>query len=50
MAAAQVRRLPVVDQNQDLVGILALGDLAREDRAGDVGATLEEISEPGQNN
>jgi CBS domain-containing protein len=49
MAAAQVRRLPVLDQNQELVGIIALGDLAREDTS-DVGATLEEISEQPANN
>ena len=50
MSAAQVRRLPVLDQNQELVGILALGDLAREDSAGETGATLEQISEAPPNN
>ncbi len=28
MGDAQVRRLPVVNQRQELVGILSLGDLA----------------------
>ena len=49
MSAAQVRRLPVLDQNQELVGIIALGDLASQDRK-EAGATLEEISEAPANN
>ncbi|HEX5684227.1 MAG TPA: CBS domain-containing protein [Ideonella sp.] len=45
MGDAQVRRVPVVNQRQELVGILSLGDLAlrqshHTDRA------LREISEP----
>ncbi len=47
MADHQIRRLPVVDENKDLVGIISLGDLAQEHRAKIVGRTLEEISEPG---
>jgi CBS domain-containing protein len=47
MADHQIRRLPVVDENQQLVGIIALGDLAQEHKAKAVGQTLEEISEPG---
>ena len=47
MADHQVRRLPVVDENKDLVGIIALGDLAQEHKAKVIGRTLEEISEPG---
>ena len=47
MAHHQVRRLPVVDENKDLVGIIALGDLAQEHKAKVIGRTLEEISEPG---
>jgi CBS domain-containing protein len=47
MADHQIRRLPVVDENKDLVGILSLGDLAQEHKAKIVGRTLEEISEPG---
>ena len=47
MADHQVRRLPVVDENKDLVGIISLGDLAQEHKAKIIGRTLEEISEPG---
>ena len=46
MARAQVRRLPVVEDGR-LVGYLALGDLALQDRDRRVGETLEQISEPG---
>ena len=30
MSEAQVRRLPVLDANERLVGIVSLGDLSRE--------------------
>jgi len=46
MADSQIRRLPVVDQDQHLVGIISLGDLSREHKEKIVGRTLEEISEP----
>jgi CBS domain-containing protein len=46
MSAAQVRRLAVVDESGQLVGIVALGDVAREDKNKEAGETLEEISEP----
>ncbi|MCC6179142.1 MAG: CBS domain-containing protein [Chloroflexi bacterium] len=47
MRQRQIRRLPVLDRGERLVGIVALGDLATElpdDRL--KGATLEAISEP----
>src|SRR5262245_23384106 len=47
MARAQIRRLPVVESGR-LVGYLALGDLALQDRDRRVGETLEQISEPGK--
>ena len=50
MSAAHVRRLPVVDQNQELVGIVAMADLARQDDDREVGATVQEISEARPNN
>ena len=47
MRQHQIRRLPIVDHNKHLVGIVSLGDLAVDagnDRLS--GATLERISEP----
>ena len=46
MAEHQVRRLIVVDRDKNLVGMVALGDVARasDDRVS--GDTLESISEP----
>jgi len=45
MASEQIRRLPVVEGGR-LVGYLALGDLAVQDKDKRVGETLERISEP----
>ena len=46
MSEHQVRRLPVVDANERLVGIVSLGDLAvKENRDARTGETLENISE-----
>lgn len=47
MADLKVRRLPVVDRNKRLVGIVSLGDLAIEHEPGKVGKALGGISEPG---
>jgi CBS domain-containing protein len=47
MREAQIRRMPVIDHDRHLVGILSLGDVAV--KAQDVvatGSALEEISEP----
>jgi CBS domain-containing protein len=49
MRDAQIRRLPVVDRDKKLVGIVSLGDLA--DRGADemrVGETLKDISTPSE--
>ena len=49
MKTLQVRRLPVLNRDKKLVGIVALGDIATEPRAaalGSVGAAVAEISEP----
>jgi CBS domain-containing protein len=46
MSERQIRRLPIVE-NENLVGIVALGDLAVEPILGDdAGEALREISEP----
>jgi len=44
MASQQVRRLPVVDDDGKLVGILAQADVAVEAKEKDVGEMVEEIS------
>ena len=50
MAASQIRRIPVVDRDKNLVGIVSLGDVAREARPAEAGDVLEEVSQPGGNN
>ena len=46
MSEHQIRRLPVVDEDENLVGIGSLGDLAvKEGRDTRMGETLENISE-----
>ncbi len=47
MGEAQVRRLPVIDDNERLVGIVSLGDLARETDDESAGQALEGVSAPG---
>jgi len=45
MSDAQIRRIPVVDEDRNLVGIVALGDIALEEEV-DVDETLRDISMP----
>jgi CBS domain-containing protein len=47
MGDAQVRRLAVLDANNEIVGIVALGDIATRQSA-DTDETLREISTPGR--
>ena len=47
MADQQIRRLPVVDRNKRLVGILSLRDLAIVDGPEQPGEDLAGLSEPG---
>jgi CBS domain-containing protein len=46
MGNRQVRRLPVVDDDQRLVGIVSLGDLSREAKPKEAGKSLKDISQP----
>jgi CBS domain-containing protein len=46
MARHQVRRLPVVDDSNHLVGVLAQADVAQEAKEKTVGEMVEEISKP----
>jgi CBS domain-containing protein len=43
----QIRRIPVVDRNKRLVGILSLGDLAISGENDGMAETLAQISRPG---
>ena len=47
MSEAQVRRLPVIDEQQRLCGIVSLGDLARETDTETAEQALEGVSQPG---
>ncbi len=47
MAELQIRRLPVLDRNKRLVGILALADLATSAKTGQATAALSGISQAG---
>jgi CBS domain-containing protein len=47
MADIKVRRLPVLNHDKRLVGIVSLGDIALSDGGGNAGDALHGISEPG---
>jgi CBS domain-containing protein len=46
MANKQVRRLPVVEEDGRLVGVLAQADIAREAKEKQTGRLVEDISQP----
>ena len=46
MASNKIRRLPVVEQDGRLVGVVAQADIAREAKEQQTGALVEEISQP----
>jgi len=46
MARNQIRRLPVVEQDGRLVGVVAQADIAREAKEKQTGQLVEEISQP----
>jgi CBS domain-containing protein len=48
MAEKQIRRLPVVDDEQHLIGIVSLGDIAAKEPDEDVGTSLGDISMPAE--
>ena|SRR5919109_3515092 len=47
MGDIQVRRLPVLNRDKRLVGIIALGDIAKVQASNETGAALGRISRPG---
>ncbi len=48
MRQAQIRRLPVVDREQHLVGIVSLGDLAAKGEDEQAEDVLRDVSEPAE--
>ena len=47
MSNSQVRRLPVIDQDERLCGIVSLGDLSRETDTECASEALEGVTQPG---
>ena len=47
MSDEQVRRLPIVDSEEKLIGIVSLGDLVREARGETAHQAIEGVSAPG---
>lgn len=47
MAELQVRRLPVLNRDKRLTGIISLGDIARDHEPGQAGSALHHISQKG---
>jgi CBS domain-containing protein len=47
MSQAQVRRLPVIDEREQLCGIVSLGDLSRQADEDCATEALQGVSEPG---
>jgi len=51
MSSAQIRRVPVVNASNELVGIVSIGDISTEtNQDGKVGKAIEEISQSPANN
>jgi len=46
METHQIRRVPVVDRNGEICGIVSLADLARRDSRKEVGDVVREVSAP----
>jgi CBS domain-containing protein len=46
MAELRIRRLPIVDRNKRLVGVVSLGDIALRHKPAVAGATLESVCAP----
>jgi hypothetical protein len=46
MAKLRIRRLPIIDGNKRLVGVVSIGDIAFRHKAGIAGYTLESVCKP----
>ena len=49
MSDMKVRRLPVVNRDKRLVGVISVGDIARNEQPTTVGRMVSKVSEPGGN-
>jgi CBS domain-containing protein len=47
MGDVKVRRMPVLNRDKRLVGIISLGDLAQSEKPATAGHTIADISKPG---
>jgi CBS domain-containing protein len=47
MSDMKVRRLPVVNRDKRLVGVISVGDIARNEQPTTVGRMVSKVSEPG---
>jgi CBS domain-containing protein len=47
MSDMKVRRLPVLNRDKRLVGVISLGDLARNEQPATAGRMISRLSEPG---
>ena len=47
MSRAQVRRMPIIDSDERLCGIVSLGDLSRDADSESAGQALQGVSAPG---
>ena len=50
MSGAEIRRVPVVNASDEIVGIVSLGDVAKTNQDNKVGKTVESISQAPPNN
>lgn len=50
MTSAEIRRVPVVNRNDEIVGIVSIGDIAKTDADRKVGKAIEDISNASPNN
>jgi CBS domain-containing protein len=46
METHQIRRVPVVDENGEICGIVSLADIARRDSKKEIGEVVREVSAP----
>ena len=50
MSSSEIRRVPVVNSRDEIVGIVSIGDLAADGEKNKVGSAMEQISQAPPNN